>query len=301
MPAVTGLLLAGAIGGWWVSPWLAMVMSATAVLIVVGELGCYRQLIDPVFPKGTSHNVRATQQPSGKVLRRLVLNAHPDAAYEWRWHYWFPRTFPLLVGCGFATIVAVFLIDVAAVALDSVGALAPGPRTALGLVQLAFVPGALIGITFTSFRHVSPGANDNLSGALIVVGLAKHLRAGGRRLKNTELVYLITGSEEAGLRGAKAFMRRHAGDFRDVPTAVVTLDTIRDLAHLHVYRRRPQRHRSARPRRLPVAARRRRASRPGHRLRERLSGLDRRDGLHAGRSAGRGAVRDGSLPRRLLS
>ena len=107
----------------------------------------------------------------------------------------------------------------------------------MGLAQLAFVPGAVSGIWFTSFRHVSPGANDDLSGALLVAGLAKYLRAGGIQPEHTELVYLITGSEEAGLRGAKAFTRRHRDDWRDVPTVVVTLDTIRDLDHLHVYNR----------------------------------------------------------------
>ena len=237
VPPVTGLLVAGAIAGWWVSPWLALAMSSAAMLILVGEVGRYRQLIDPVFPKGTSYNVLGRQRPSGKIARRLVLNAHPDAAYEWRWHYLLPRVFPLIIYYGFATITIPFFVDVVAVALEFAGALGPRSRVAMGLVQLVFAPGALIGITFTSFRRVSPGANDNLSGALIVVGLAKHLRAGGRRLENTELVYLITGSEEAGLRGAKAFTRRHAGDFDDVPTVVVTLDTIRDLAHLHVYDR----------------------------------------------------------------
>ena len=69
------------------------------------------------------------------------------------------------------------------------------------------------------------------------MGLAKYFRAQGIQLEHTELVYLITGSEEAGLRGAKAFTRRHARDWEDVPTAVITLDTIRDLDHLHVYNR----------------------------------------------------------------
>ena len=32
-------------------------------------------------------------------------------------------------------------------------------------------------------------------------------------------------------------MREHTGDWDDVPTAVITLDTMRDLDHLHVYNR----------------------------------------------------------------
>ncbi len=69
------------------------------------------------------------------------------------------------------------------------------------------------------------------------MGLAKCLRANDLQLEHTELVYLITGSEEAGLQRHKAFTHRHANGWEDVPTAVVTLDTIRDLEHLHVYSR----------------------------------------------------------------
>jgi len=237
VPGVSGLLLLGAIVGWWISPWLALTMSATGVLILGCELGLYWQLIDPLFPKRTSHNVLGTQRPSGKTLRRLVLNAHVDAAYEWRWHYLVPRLFPFVMYYAFASVAIVFWIDIAAVVLDGCEASIPGLRTAMGFAQLAFVPGALIGIGFTSFRRVSPGANDDLSGALMVAGLAKVLRTTELQPENTELVYLVTGAEEAGLRGAKAFTRRHRDDWRDVPTVVVTLDTIRDLDHLHVYSR----------------------------------------------------------------
>ena len=236
-PRISGLLLLGAILGWWASPWLALAMSAAAVLTLVFEVGLYWQLIDSLFPQRTSHNVLGSQRPSGQVSRRVVLNAHADAAFEWRWLYCFPTLFPFLVYYGFASVAIVFCIDAAAVTRECCGVHAPGLRIAMGLAQLAFVPGAVIGIWFTSFRHVSPGANDDLSGALMVAGLAKYLRASGIQPEHTELVYLITGSEEAGLRGAKAFTRRHKDDWRDVPTVVVTLDTIRDLDHLHVYNR----------------------------------------------------------------
>ncbi len=236
-PRISGALLLGAIAGWWFTPWLAFLMGTAAVLTLACEVGLYWQLTDPFFPKRNSHNVMGTRQPSGKVLRRLVLNGHADAAYEWRWHRRFPRVFPLLVCYAFASVAIVFCIATAAVAWELTGGSISPLRTPVGLAQLAFAPAAFIGIWFTSFHHVSPGANDDLSGALLVVGLAKYLQANDLQLEHTELVYLITGSEEAGLRGAKAFMHRHAKGWSDVPTVVVTLDTIRDLDHLHVYNR----------------------------------------------------------------
>jgi hypothetical protein len=236
-PCISGLLLLGAILLWWASLTLALALSAAALLTLVFEVGLYWRLIDRMFPKQTSHNVFGIQRPSGQVSRRFVLNAHTDAAFEWRWLYLWPTAAPFLVYYGLASIAIVFCIDAAMVTRECCGVNTAGHHIAAGLAQLAFLPGALIGISFTSFSHVSPGANDDLSGALIATGIAKHLRASGIQLENTELVYLLTGSEEAGLRGAKAFTKCHKDNWNDVPTVVVTLDTIRDLEHLHVYYR----------------------------------------------------------------
>jgi len=238
VPLIVGLLLLLAIGCYWVWAPLALAASAAAVLIVVFEWGFYRQALDPLFPKRTSLNVVGARKPSTKVAKRLVLNAHTDAAYEWRLLYRFPRAFPLLALYGFAGLVAVFGIDLLTVLLGGTSAGPPGGTQAiLGAIQLAFLPGALMWLCFASFRHVSPGANDDLSGVFVVTALARHLGQTGTRLENTELVLLVTGSEEAGLRGAKAFAARHAHEWRDVETVLVTLDTLRDLEHLHVYHR----------------------------------------------------------------
>ena len=107
----------------------------------------------------------------------------------------------------------------------------------LGIAQLLLLPSLYVGYRFTDFRHVSPGANDNLTGTFISVGIAKYMRAAGQRLENTELVVLITGSEEAGLRGAKAFAEMHPDFANDVETIFVAIDTMRDLEHFTVYNR----------------------------------------------------------------
>jgi hypothetical protein len=52
-----------------------------------------------------------------------------------------------------------------------------------------------------------PGANDNASGAGTVVQLAGEVAA--RPLEATRLVVLITGAEEAGVLGSRAFLAGH--------------------------------------------------------------------------------------------
>ena len=56
----------------------------------------------------------------------------------------------------------------------------------------------------------------------------------GISLENTEVGVILTGSEEAGLRGAKAWCKTHADDYRDVPTCIICFDTIHDPQKLMV-------------------------------------------------------------------
>jgi Zn-dependent M28 family amino/carboxypeptidase len=107
----------------------------------------------------------------------------------------------------------------------------------VGMSQFLALPGVFIAATFTRFNVVSPGANDNLTGALASVGLARAVKEAGVVPENTEIIFMVTGSEEAGLCGADAYMRRHRSEWTDVETLFVALDTFRDLDYLRVYNR----------------------------------------------------------------
>lgn len=238
MQRVAGLLAIVATVYYWFSAHGAVLFSGTAILILFFQLVRYRQLLDIFARKSTSFNVSAVQKPTGEVKRRIILNAHPDAAYEWRFNYSVPKLFPWLTRFSVIALIGKFLTDAAFLLL---GGGWEGGYTGLwlyvGIFQLCLIPGALVGVFFTNFNHVSPGANDNLSGTFIVTGIAKFLREAGVRLANTEIIFCITGSEEAGLRGAKAYVAAHGEELRDGKTVAIALDTFRDLEHLYVYNR----------------------------------------------------------------
>jgi hypothetical protein len=235
---VAGILAIISAPYYWFSAAGAVLFSGAAVAVVYFELIRYKQVIDLFARKATSFNVWAVQKPSGPVERRIILNAHPDAAYEWRWAYHVPKLFPLLTLYSIVALLGKFLTDLAFLIFGNGFADGySGIWVYVGLAQLLLLPGALIGVFFTNFKHVSHGANDNLTGTFIVTGLARHLRESGIQLKNTEVLYCITGSEEAGLRGAKAFVEMHGSTLRDGKTIAVALDSFRDLDHFCVYNR----------------------------------------------------------------
>jgi hypothetical protein len=168
--------------------------------------------------------------------RRIILNGHTDAAYEWRYHYRWPRAFPWLVRYGLLGLPLAVLIDIIAVALVF---MRPDSNILLylGLAQVLLLPSFVLALFFTDFNTTVPGANDNLSGVFIALGVVKALREAGVRFEHTEIACLITGSEEAGLRGAKAWAARHAGELEDCETVILTLDTLRDLDHMTIFDR----------------------------------------------------------------
>ena len=83
-------------------------------------------------------------------------------------------------------------------------------------------------------RRVVDGANDNLSGCYMGIGVLKALKDAGIEFENTEIGVILSGSEEAGLRGAKAWCEKHKGEFDDVPTYIFSYDTIHDPKYLMV-------------------------------------------------------------------
>ncbi|MBR2731577.1 MAG: M20/M25/M40 family metallo-hydrolase, partial [Clostridia bacterium] len=109
-----------------------------------------------------------------------------------------------------------------------------GTLKTVGLWFLLFVP-FLCGLYFMwTKKRVVDGANDNLSGCYMGIAVLKALKDAGIELENTELGVVLIGSEEAGLRGAKAWCEAHKGEFQDVPTFIYSYDTIHDPKQLMV-------------------------------------------------------------------
>jgi Zn-dependent M28 family amino/carboxypeptidase len=91
----------------------------------------------------------------------------------------------------------------------------------------------MIGLYFmVNYKRVVDGANDNLTGCYMGIAVLKYLKDEGIELENTEIGVVLTGSEEIGLRGSKAWAEAHKGEFQDVPTFFYAFDTINDPKYL---------------------------------------------------------------------
>ena len=213
----------------FIRPWLSIAFGAAALLLFLFQFVLYRQVIDPLFPKKDSINVTAIRPCSGEVKRRVFLNGHIDAAWEFPLNYHFGGIVFEIPGVAAVTGV-LFYMALGACALCSAGAWV----RAAGLWGLLFIPFfLLVGRTYNPKRVVD-GANDNLTGCYMGIAVLREMERLGVVLENTEVGVILTGSEEAGLRGAKAWARAHAGEYRDVPTGIICYDTIHDPRKLMV-------------------------------------------------------------------
>lgn len=199
---------------------------------VVGEFGLYKKPLDPLFPKKESGNIVAVRKASGETKRRIIISGHTDSAPEWTYTYKLGSKGVVLVA-GYA--VAGLLYDIAstAVSLTSKNAKL---KKALALGQLAFAPGFAALYKFTNpTRHVD-GASDDLSGCYIANSVMKYLSDNDIRFENTEVVALLAGGEECGLRGSEAFFKAHPEMKNDgVETVFAGFDTIRDEEYMMIY------------------------------------------------------------------
>ncbi len=229
-------VLVGIITFFTVSPLITIILIVFGLVIVLLEFGFYKKAVDRFFPELTGHNVTATKKPKGEVKRRIFFNGHPDAAWEWPVNY-------KLGGVGFeghavlCGIGAVYYIVVSVIALAQnglkFGMIDSGSfACTLGLWGLLFVP-FLVGLYWMwNKNRIVDGANDNLSGCYMGIAILKALKDEGIEFENTEVGVILSGSEEAGLRGAKAWCEAHKGEFDDVPTFIISYDTIHDPKYL---------------------------------------------------------------------
>jgi hypothetical protein len=216
--ALTAAML-GTVVVWLVAGWPVM-----AVAAILNALGAWGMLAETDFaanwmrwflPRAGSQNAVGVVRPTDKVRRRVVLCAHLDTHrtpvfYSSKaWH----TLFGVLVAGAFASMVAAALLyGLGAIlgweAVRWFGLLA-------ALIQV-FALGLCLHADFTPF---SPGANDNASGAGVILGLVERLAA--EPLAETEVWLAFTGCEEVSAYGMVAFLDAHAAELGDDAVYVI--------------------------------------------------------------------------------
>ena len=217
-------------------PIASVVLICIGFYIMVTQFGFYKKTVDKFFPEKTGANVTAIKSCKGEVKRRIFFNGHPDACWEWPVNYRFggiafeAHAIICVVGALFYLVLSI--IKLIKFGFEYVEFTTEEPIYIAALAGLVFVPFMLGLYKMWDKKTVVDGANDNLSGCYMGMAILKMLKDEGIEFENTEIGVILTGSEEAGLRGSMAWCEAHKGEFDDVPTFIYAYDTIHDPKYL---------------------------------------------------------------------
>ncbi|MDO5449219.1 MAG: M20/M25/M40 family metallo-hydrolase [Clostridia bacterium] len=201
-----------------------------ALSAVVGEFVLYKEFLDPFFKEKTSGNVYGIRKASGETKKRIIVSGHTDSAPEWVYTYKLGSKGVVIVA-GYAVVGLVATIGATVASLVK-----PDLAKKLALAELAFLPAYGLLYRFTDSKHYVPGASDDLSGSMVAMSVMKFLKENDVRFEDTDVITLLTGGEECGLRGAKAFFKQHPDLVTDnVETAYIGFDTVRDMDFMEIY------------------------------------------------------------------
>ncbi len=180
---------------------------AVALIVFVSillELSFRSNPLRWILPKGESQNVWATVAPKKEMREQVILLGHLDTH----------RT-PLVFSSDgwvkfFKSLVPIGLISgIALLVLFGVNIFRPD-WTILQFISFpfSFVVFVLFLVTIQAdFTPYNAGANDNASGAGVVLSLAEKLKT--EPLDHTAVHFVLSGCEEVACYGAEAFARKH--------------------------------------------------------------------------------------------
>ena len=215
------------------SPVASIVFIVLVLVMLIGEFLFYKPVLDPIFPKATSHNTYCIRHASGEVKRRIIIGGHSDSSIEWRFTHlggkylmYSAFVYPSL-GLAYTLFITIFqLVN---------GELNP----TLIYIGCAFIPGYIMLAIFMNYKIIVDGANDNLTGCMTGAAVVKFMGDKNIRFENTEVLAMFSGGEEAGLRGAKDCIKKHPEykDGGEVETVFLAFDTIKDYDDMAIYYR----------------------------------------------------------------
>ncbi|MFX1265531.1 MAG: M28 family peptidase, partial [Promethearchaeota archaeon] len=193
-------------------PLFTAFFSALALVLFALEMMSLREVVDPLFPKRTGANVYGKIPPKDSPKQLVLISGHHDSAYEFPIHERLKRRFPyfifLAIGMGVATIVLGFLRFLILFLL-------PGLQIWFDWLFVIPIISAFPMLTFAArlrSNSVVLGANDNLSGVAVTLGVGELLKQ--KPLQHTE-VWLVSFACEENMRGSKRFAELHREELQD--------------------------------------------------------------------------------------
>jgi aminopeptidase YwaD len=222
--------LIGIIFLWLNYPLISLVVSLTSLIILILQFFLYLPLLDRLYPKKKATNVYGILEPQGEVKKQVIISGHHDSAHVFNFFIHQPKLYNLRTT---GSIFFVILLMVSSALLVFVKG---APILTLAIQILLSLSFLLVGqMWFFSSKKVAPGAGDNMIASSIALTIGKHfksLRNQDIGLNHTRLILMSFDAEEEGLRGARAFAKKHKESLNEIKTYMLNMDCLYDEKEL---------------------------------------------------------------------
>ncbi len=220
---------------YWIYPIVPAITSIIAMLLFYMQFLRYAEFVDPLYPKKTSVNVIGEINPKEEWKQTLMFSAHLDSAYQFNFNLYMPRTFNyFLIGLPIL-LVTLILVSVVFFISSFIFSISPTVFNIIGIVLAVIIVPMGSMLFFFKTKWAVMGANDNLSGMAILQGIGATLGTNKEIIpKHTKILLVGFGSEEAGLRGAKRWVKRHEEELEQKLFYFLNFDGVAKHDDIHV-------------------------------------------------------------------
>ena len=211
---------------WLNLPIYALILAVGSLLVLTLQFFLYLPLLDKFYPKKQARNVYGVLEPTHEVKQQIIISGHHDSAHVFNFFIHQPKLYNLRTTGSICFVILLTLLSTVLIFINHV--------TILTLsIQIIISIGALLvtQMWFFSSKKVAPGAGDNLVASSIALTLGKYyrsLRNQGKGLKHTRLILMSFDAEEEGLRGARAYAKKHEEEFKSIKTYMLNMDCLYD-------------------------------------------------------------------------
>ncbi|MDY0278588.1 MAG: M20/M25/M40 family metallo-hydrolase [Acholeplasma sp.] len=209
---------------WFNLPIVSLVLALLSILVLVLQFFFYLPIIDIFYPKRKGYNVVGYIEPKDEVKNQVIVSGHHDSANIFNFLIHQPKLYNLRVT---GSILFVILLCVFALPVQFIqnGIFQIIVKTFLSLGLLI-----ILQMWFFASRKGTPGAGDNLIASTMAVEIGRYFSE--NKLNHTRVIVVSFDAEEEGLRGARAYAKKHQELFKVYPTTLLNTDCAYNLDDL---------------------------------------------------------------------
>lgn len=207
----------------WVGyAYISFILLLMSVIVLVLQFFLYLPLLDKFYPKKKGKNVYGKIEPKNEVKQQIIVSGHHDSARIFNFFIKQPKLYNLRTTGSIALVIILALVSL-------ISFLTPWLDAISLYVNIIFsITFLLVGqMWFFASKKGTPGAGDNLVASMIALEIGKHFKL-KESLKHTRIIVLSFDAEEEGLRGARAYVKAHEKELKEIPTYVLNADCLYD-------------------------------------------------------------------------